>query len=213
MENTTEFSDLTPGGVTFAVDIQMGKVPSDDPMAYAYGFKQGLQGEIEHPSGEDLAPAYLKGYAHAWKVRAGQREMPVWAKLKTGTIPPLPTEERVREVITGEAKVRALQEARAPWFPERLADLDLKPLPIPNLSGEDGVDEAKFEVAVDEDDDALDDLMVDHSGFGREGERALTQKQFLALLKKEVEAKRGYGYAVTSVGQFQLFIRRFKPKG
>ena len=45
---------------------------------------------------------------------------------------------------------------------------------------------------------------VDHSGFGSDGESALTIGNFLGKMKS------GYGYAITEVGQFQLYITEFK---
>jgi hypothetical protein len=47
-------------------------------------------------------------------------------------------------------------------------------------------------------------FFVDNSGFGQEGEGALTFEQFL----KEVKA--GYFYGIREVGQFQVKINEFK---
>lgn len=52
----------------------------------------------------------------------------------------------------------------------------------------------------------VDTLFVDNSGFGREGEPALTANQFLA------EVKSGLGYAITGEGQFQVYVGVFKKK-
>lgn len=48
---------------------------------------------------------------------------------------------------------------------------------------------------------------VDCSGWGREGEPALTAGQFL----KKVKA--GYGYALSEAGQFQVYVNEFKKGG
>ena len=45
---------------------------------------------------------------------------------------------------------------------------------------------------------------VDNSGFGSEGEGALTVRQFLGKVKK------GFGYAVKEAGQFQVYINEYK---
>ena len=45
---------------------------------------------------------------------------------------------------------------------------------------------------------------VDNSGFGGDGEPALTAEKFQASVKE------GYGYAVTEEGQFQVHITEFK---
>ena len=49
----------------------------------------------------------------------------------------------------------------------------------------------------------IDQLFVDNSGFGSEGEAALTPGQFLAKVEK------GKGYAVIEQGQFQVYIGVF----
>jgi len=45
---------------------------------------------------------------------------------------------------------------------------------------------------------------VDSSGFGVEGEPALTFEQFIDKIKK------GFGYAIVECGQFQVYIQEFK---
>lgn len=51
------------------------------------------------------------------------------------------------------------------------------------------------------------DLMfVDTSGFGREGEPAMTQRAFLASLRP------GYGYGIVEQGQFQAYVAEFEPR-
>ena len=47
------------------------------------------------------------------------------------------------------------------------------------------------------------DYFVDSSGFGSEGEGALTMRRFLATLVP------GHGYAVTEAGQFQVHVGEF----
>jgi hypothetical protein len=50
----------------------------------------------------------------------------------------------------------------------------------------------------------VDSHFVDSSGWGREGEAALTQKQFHGKLKA------GRGYALTGIGQFQVHVGEFE---
>lgn len=49
------------------------------------------------------------------------------------------------------------------------------------------------------------EYFVDSSGFGRDDEPALSIKQFAAACRA------GYGYAVTSAGQFQVYVAEYKP--
>ena len=52
---------------------------------------------------------------------------------------------------------------------------------------------------------------VDSSGFGTEGEPALTRRGFIAKIEKNIEAGKGYGYALIETGQFQVYVGVFKP--
>lgn len=52
------------------------------------------------------------------------------------------------------------------------------------------------------------DLFVDTSGFGREGEAALTMAQ---LARHVAGLPPGYGVAVIEVGQFQGYLGVFRP--
>ena len=49
-------------------------------------------------------------------------------------------------------------------------------------------------------------LFVDNTGWGSEGEPALTVKQFLAKVKE------GLGYAIVEEGQFQVYIGVFEKR-
>lgn len=48
-------------------------------------------------------------------------------------------------------------------------------------------------------------FFVDSSGFGREGEPALTLNQFLQKVKPSL------GYAVVEAGQFQVYVAEYIP--
>lgn len=50
----------------------------------------------------------------------------------------------------------------------------------------------------------VDTYFVDSSGFGTEGEGALTFGQFLGKVKN------GFGYALGDCGQFQVYINEYK---
>ena len=50
----------------------------------------------------------------------------------------------------------------------------------------------------------VNEFFVDSSGFGREGEGALTFEQFLTKVRK------GYGYGIGECGQFQVYIKEYK---
>jgi len=52
---------------------------------------------------------------------------------------------------------------------------------------------------------------VDHSGFGQEGEPALTIRQFVNSLYDYAADNPTHGYGVIDVGQFQLNVAAFRP--
>lgn len=52
----------------------------------------------------------------------------------------------------------------------------------------------------------VDEHFVDSSGFGKEDEVAMTPDEFLKKVKK------GKYYAITSIGQFQLFVGEYVLK-
>lgn len=58
----TKFGVMAKGGkVTTTHEIDLSKVKSPDPIAYAYGLVQGERGE-QMPKGEDLAPEFIRGW-------------------------------------------------------------------------------------------------------------------------------------------------------
>jgi hypothetical protein len=60
--------------------ITMGKVPSDDPLAYTMGFMSGRSGAPLDANRDELAEAYIEGYQHGTKVRLGEEPQPDWAR-------------------------------------------------------------------------------------------------------------------------------------
>lgn len=57
------------------------------------------------------------------------------------------------------------------------------------------------------------DWFVDSSGVGRPGESALTPDQFTAELRDYVAENPGHGFAITGIGQFQVYVGAFRLKG
>lgn len=54
----------------------------------------------------------------------------------------------------------------------------------------------------------VDEYFVDSSGLGVEGEGALTGNQFRRIV--EEFAGQNYGFAITSAGQFQVYVGLYK---
>lgn len=98
--------------------------------------------------------------------------------------------EQYREVQR-EAGKRAREEAQEPYVAEVDGDEGVRAMP--NLGSYKPKGWRK-----------VTEYFVDNSGFGAEGEAALTYRQFL---KHVIE---GYGYAITGVGQFQVYITKYK---
>ncbi|MHC4237559.1 MAG: hypothetical protein ACYSSM_04810 [Planctomycetota bacterium] len=64
-----------------SLSVPMGQVPSDDPLAYTFGYQHGATGQPLADAGDgDLAPAYIEGHALGVKVLAGEVSPPTWAK-------------------------------------------------------------------------------------------------------------------------------------
>jgi len=55
----TKFGTLTPNGVVDEMEIDLNKVESDDPLAYAYGYFHGKTGKEKAKSGSDRMPSYI----------------------------------------------------------------------------------------------------------------------------------------------------------
>lgn len=51
---------------------------------------------------------------------------------------------------------------------------------------------------------------VDSSGFGREGEPALTMEAFQQELREYVRENPEHGFGISSVGQFQLYVSAYR---
>ena len=108
--------------------------------------------------------------------------------------------ETIHALEREQAKKAAAQKKR-PYVFHDLGDLEQRPLPIPNLGSYRPAGWVLEE-----------ELFVDHSGVGAPGEPALTQDQFFAKVRQDILSKNTYGYAIISVGPFQLYVGRFKKK-
>jgi hypothetical protein len=63
--------------------IETNEIPSDDPLAYAYGFMQGYVGDPLVGPGEkrsELAKAYIQGHEVGKQVVGDATPMPPWVK-------------------------------------------------------------------------------------------------------------------------------------
>jgi len=91
--------------------------------------------------------------------------------------------------VTREARAMDLQP-----FEVWPGDADsMPPFPFPNLGDYRPKGWSKVQT-----------YFVDSSGFGREGEAALSVPQFIKMIKV------GYAYAIVEAGQFQVYIAEFK---
>lgn len=59
--------------------------------------------------------------------------------------------------------------------------------------------------------EALEDLLVDSSGFGSENEPALTVDQFTKRIQGFARLDDGHGFGIYEAGQFQVVIRIYTP--
>jgi hypothetical protein len=94
--------------------------------------------------------------------------------------------------------------------PTHIRDIDLEripPFPFPFIG--DYIPEG-WEQARDIDGDPVT-LFCDSSGFGSESEPALTVKQLIGKLREYKRSGDSYGFAITQVGQFQVYVGVFKP--
>ena len=112
----------------------------------------------------------------------------------------------IRQASREQAEVAA-EEDQQPFVPEQ-EDLKLwrngqVKVSIPSLG--DHVPEGWKRLDEDE------WFFVDSSGFGQEGESALTMDQFLRKAADYAEEHPGCGFAVVETGQFQLYVAPFRP--
>ncbi len=79
-------------------------------------------------------------------------------------------------------------------------DVDCENLPFPIITDKllaEGWEEAET-------------WFVDSSGFGREGEPALTQGAFVERLRAYIRLQPEHGFGISSVGQFQVYVSAYR---
>lgn len=109
--------------------------------------------------------------------------------------------------LQDEAAVRAAEENLTP-YPPTIEEIDaMPPFPFPFVG--DYVADG-WEPLLDDDGDPVA-WFVDTSGFGAHDEPALTVEQLKDKLREN--AGKGYGYAITEVGQFQAYLGVFRFVG
>jgi len=100
--------------------------------------------------------------------------------------------ETIRDMTrqaTREARVMELEPYEV-WP----GDVDrMPPFPFPNLGDYEPKGWRKVHT-----------YFVDSSGFGHDGEAALSVSQFIKMIKV------GYAYAIVEAGQFQVYVTEFK---
>jgi len=87
-----------------------------------------------------------------------------------------------------------VEENKVPYIIETEEEKDdFPPFPFPNIGSH-----------IPEGWEKINEYFVDSSGVGAIGELALTAEQFIKMLKV------GFGYAITEVGQFQVYVGEYK---
>ena len=105
--------------------------------------------------------------------------------------------------LNEETAALAAAEGLVPFVPFSSDDVDSWPaFPFPNLGSLEPEGWIKTEIS----------WFVDSSGFGREGEPALTVEQFKDELREYISAHPGRGFAITEAGQFQVYISAFEKE-
>ena len=85
----TMIGDLNKDGtVSNTLIVDFRSIPSDDPIAFGFGFSRGYAAARLDPTYgmgdevevEDLAPAYCAGYMLGVGVQMGTEPMPAWCR-------------------------------------------------------------------------------------------------------------------------------------
>jgi hypothetical protein len=103
--------------------------------------------------------------------------------------------------LSDEAGRKARRSRKLPWHPETIEDISVENLrQIPNLGTYTPSTWTRTEK----------DFFADASGFGAENEPALTPNRLVKAMRDHFACNPTAGYAITEVGQFQLYITAFK---
>lgn len=90
-----------------------------------------------------------------------------------------------------------------PYAYDSVTDIDPTHLPFPDATRDD----------IDPEWEPTDtEWFVDSSGFDQPGEPALTIKQFLPVLITYVDHHPGHGFALSGIGQFQVYVQAYKRR-
>jgi hypothetical protein len=113
--------------------------------------------------------------------------------------------------MSEEASQKAAQQNLVPYVP--YSDEDVRRMPGGDLhNGRRGF---PFPQLGDHEPEGWeltgDDFFVDSSGFGQEGEPALTVRQFNVALRQMIEdSDETLAFAIGDVGQFQLYVNVYR---
>jgi hypothetical protein len=75
MKRKTKFGMIEPSGkVITTYEIDLGKIKSSDPLAYAYGLFQGKIGK-PLPKDKDLAPEFIRGWKEGHEISGKKKSI------------------------------------------------------------------------------------------------------------------------------------------
>lgn len=102
--------------------------------------------------------------------------------------------------LSHQATVKAATKRLRPFVIFAEADVDkFPPYPFPFIGNYKPMGWEK-----------VDELFCDSSGVGAPDEAALTQAQLMVQLKRLVKSETTYGFAITTIGQFQFYLGVYK---
>jgi len=105
----------------------------------------------------------------------------------------------IREINEKHAR-EAAEQGQTPYVYGRVGDVvDMIPFPFPFLG--DYLPEGWEQVGTH---------FVDSSGLGADDEPALSVGQFVALIEEHIGEHPGTGWAITSAGQFQVYVGEYR---
>lgn len=79
-ENIAKVEEAAPAPQVFSMNVKLNDVPSDDPIAFQFGYMTALAGGglDQGTDREDLAPAYIEGYKLGVDVKTGNKPQPAF---------------------------------------------------------------------------------------------------------------------------------------
>jgi len=104
--------------------------------------------------------------------------------------------------LSAEQAERAAEEELTPFVPFNVEEVESwDRFPFPNIGDYTPPGWERVEGA---------EWFVDKTGWGSEGEPALTVRGFQAALVEYVRENPRHGYAITEEGQFQVYVTAFR---